>query len=91
MTEFAEILTDIRKELRCADKYAKEAVKHRAEYPALADVYHRIASDKVAHADMLHKQAHDYAKAHHMDGVWDIEDILIMDDMHEARKTLSLW
>ena len=29
MMEMKELLMDIRKELRCADKYAKEAMKHK--------------------------------------------------------------
>ena len=35
MMELKEVLMDIRKELRASDKYAKEAVKHKKEFPGL--------------------------------------------------------
>lgn len=89
MTELKEVFMDIRKELRGADKYAHEAVKHKAEYPALADVYHRIANDKLVHTEMLHKQAHEMAMKHHLEPMWDIEDWIITHDMDEIKKCME--
>lgn len=91
MMELKELLMDIRKELRCADMYAKEAKKHKAEYPELAEVYHRIATDKVAHADMLHKEAHKMASKHHMEAIWDVEDYMTKHDMEEVKKCLDSY
>ena len=91
MMELKELFMYVRKELRCADKYAGEAVKHKQEYPALADAYHRIATDKVAHADMLHKQAHELAMKHHAEDVWDVEDYMVRDDMAHVRKCLEAF
>ena len=59
MKELKEVVMDIHEELECAEKYAKEAVKHKEQYPALASVYYRISTDDLAHMDMLHKQAVD--------------------------------
>lgn len=89
MMELKELLMDIRKELRCADKYAREAVKHKDEFPELSEVYHRIATDKTAHADMLSKQAHAMAMKHHMEGVWDVEDWMIKQDMLELKHCMD--
>ena len=89
MMEFKEVLMDIRKELRCADKYAKEAVKHKAEYPELADVYHKIAADKATHADMLSRQAKMMAEKHHMVPVWEVEDYMIKHDMDEVKRCMD--
>jgi rubrerythrin len=86
MMELKELLMDIRKELRCAEYYAKEAEKHKREYPELAEVYHRISADKMAHAEMLHKEAHKMATKHGMTGVWEIEDYMVQHDMDEVRK-----
>ena len=56
MKELKEVVMDIHEELECAEKYAKEAVKHKEQYPALASVYYRISTDDLAHMDMLHKR-----------------------------------
>ena len=89
MMELKELFVDIRKELRCADKYAKEAVKHKHEFPELADVYHKIAADKATHADMLSKQARIMAEKHGMKNVWEIEDYMIANDMDEVKRCLA--
>lgn len=57
MQEIKEIVCDIKHELKGADKFAAEAVKHKDMYPALAAVYYRMANDKLDHVDMLHKEA----------------------------------
>ena len=89
MMEFKEVLMDIRKELRCADKYAHEAMKHKHEFPELSEVYHRIASDKTAHAEMLAKHAKMMAEKHHMADAWEIEDYMIHHDMTEVKRDIE--
>lgn len=89
MMEFKELMVDIRKELRCADKYAHEAIKHRHEFPELSDLYHRIAADKMAHAEMLSKQAKVMAEKHNMANVWDVQWYLIKQDMDEVKISMD--
>lgn len=91
MMEMKELLMDVRKELRCADKYAKEANKHRSEYPELSDVYHRVATDKLTHADMLGKQAKTMAEKHGMTALWDVESYMIDHDTDEVKRCLSAY
>jgi hypothetical protein len=87
--EFKEVLMDIRKELRCADKYAHEAVKHKAEFPELADVYHKIAADKTTHAEMLSRQAKAMAEKHHMMPAWEIEEYMMNHDLAEVKRCMA--
>lgn len=89
MTELKEVLMDIRHELRGAEKYAKEAVKHKEQYPELADTYHRIASDKAAHANMLAKHAKTMAEKNHMGDLWDIENYMIGQDMDSVIRCIE--
>jgi rubrerythrin len=89
MMELKELLMDMRKELRCADKYAKEAIKHRAEYPELSEIYHRIAKDKTTHAEMLAGQARHMAEKHHMGEMWDVEDYMFKHDIGEVKRCLE--
>ena len=52
-----EKLSDqIADEIECAEKYAKCALNYKDEYPALAEVYYRIANVKMAHMNLLHSQ-----------------------------------
>lgn len=89
MMELKEILMDIRKELRASDKYAREAVKHKKEFPALSDVYHRIAVDNMAHVEMLGKHAKEMAEKHGMMGLWEVEDFMIRHDTNEVKRCLD--
>ncbi len=57
MKEFKEVLQDISCELDKADYYAGEAKKHKYEYPDLAAVYAKVASDHKEDANMLMRQA----------------------------------
>lgn len=91
MMELKELFMDIRKELRCADKYAHEAVKHKAEFPELSAIYHRIATDKMAHADILVAKAKKMADKHRMVDVWDVEDYMAKHDMEDVRAILEKY
>lgn len=91
MMELKELFVDIRKELRCADKYAHEAVKHKHEYPELSDMYHRIAADKMAHAEMLSKHAKAMAEKHNLNNVWDVQWYLIKLDMDEVKVVMDSY
>lgn len=91
MMELKEVLMDIRHELRGADKYAKEAMKHKHEFPELADTYHRIATDKATHANMLHRNAEHMAEKHHMGDLWEIEDYMIRQDIGDVMRCIERY
>lgn len=52
-----ETLTDkIAAELDCAEEYIKCALFYKDERPQLADVFYRIANEKMGHVNLLHGQ-----------------------------------
>ena len=57
MREIMEVAKFIRKEVARADMYAYEAVKHKEQYPDLAQHYYKAAQDHLAIADSLHTGA----------------------------------
>lgn len=57
MREIMEVAKFIRKEVARADMYAYEAVKHKEQYPDLAQHYYKAAQDHLAIADSLHAGA----------------------------------
>lgn len=44
----------IKEELHDAEKYARDALAHKADDPALAATYYRLANAEIEHASMLH-------------------------------------
>lgn len=87
--EMIELLMDVHKEIRCAEKYAHESAKHRKEFPELSQTYHRIAMEKLIHADLLNTQAEIMADKANMEAVWEVEEVLIESDMERVRKCLN--
>lgn len=57
MQEIKEIACYIEEMLERAEMYAKEAVKHKAQYPGLSSTYARIAQDDLNSVEMLHRHA----------------------------------
>lgn len=51
LSEFME------EELGDAEKYAKCAVKHKADYPTLAKTFYDLSTDEMRHKDLLHVEA----------------------------------
>ena len=52
-----EKLSDmIADEIECAEKYAKCALMHKEDMPALAETFYRIANEKMGHMTLLHTQ-----------------------------------
>lgn len=50
-----EILSDyIREELHDAEKYVKAALKHKEEYPEIADTFYVLANEEINHMQILH-------------------------------------
>ena len=46
----------IAQEIDCAEEYIKCALTIKDERPQLADVYYRIANEKIGHMTLLHDQ-----------------------------------
>ena len=100
MTELKEIIRDIEAELECAEGYAKEAVKHKHEYPELASVYAQIAKDDMGHADALHKQALAMIEEKKREGaeapasmkaIWEYEHERQIEDAANVRRLLDMY
>lgn len=100
MTEMMEIVKYIRKELASADAYAYEAVKHKTQYPELANHYARIAQEHVSIADQLHQggqrfvdeaKRSGHADADHMRRIWDFETEMAMDQRDCIRRKMEMF
>lgn len=57
MKEIMEVAKYIRKELKIADEYAYESVKHKEQYPDMAQHYYRNAQEHLDIADDMHEGA----------------------------------
>ena len=51
-----ELSDKIADEIECAEQYAKCALMHKEDSPQLAETYYKIASEKMAHMNLLHAQ-----------------------------------
>ena len=51
-----ELSDKIESEIDCAEEYAKCALKHKEDNLPLAEVYYKIAAEKMAHMNLLHTQ-----------------------------------
>lgn len=57
MREIMEVAKYIRKELKMADEYAYEALKHKEEYPDMSQHYARAAQEHLDMTEELHHGA----------------------------------
>ncbi len=100
MKELKEIIRDIGAKLEDAECYAKEAVKHRSQYPELAASYARIAQEDLNHADLLHRsvvemienkkrQGAEVPEA--MQAIWDYEHEKQIEDAADVRRLLDMY
>lgn len=92
MKEMKEVIRDIRCKLREADKYAKEAVKHKMEYPEVSSTYARIANDDMEHVKMLKNAGHDMVEKYGdatAKAVWAIECEMAEEDIAHVKRMLS--
>lgn len=63
--KLSEMITD---EIEDAERYAKCALHHKEDHPALADLFHRLSGDELQHANLLHEKVvgliEDYREEH---------------------------
>ena len=68
MTIIKKLSEMIEDEIKDAEKYAKCALKHKEDHPALADLFNRLSGDELQHANLLHEKVvdliEDYRKEH---------------------------
>ena len=100
MKELKEIIGDIGESLENAECYAKEAVKHKEQFPALASTYARIAQDELNHVDMLHRHAVEMIESKErswaevpasMRDVWEWEHEKQIDEAADVRRLLDMY
>jgi ferritin len=63
--KLSEMIAD---EIEDAERYAKCALNHKEDHPALADLFHRLSGDELQHANLLHEKVvgliEDYREEH---------------------------
>lgn len=100
MKELKEIIGDIGESLENAECYAKEAVKHKEQFPAMASTYARIAQDELNHVDMLHRHAVEMIESKERSGaevpasmraVWEWEHEKQIDEAADVRRLLDMY
>ena len=100
MREIMEVARYIRKELKMADEYAYEAVKHREQFPDMAQHYYKVSMDHLTAADDLHVGAVrmiDMAKrggaepSDVMKRVWEHEHEMMIDEKDCVMRKLNMF
>ena len=91
------LVENIREELEDVEKYAHEAIKVRAEDPALADVYAELGNEEIKHAERMHRYAVDLIARrngpeapHAMRVIWDYEHKVMIEEMAKAKHLLEM-
>ena len=100
MKEIKEIARDIREMLQDAECYAREAVKHKDQYPELARLYNLISSNRINEINSLHDQAAamiDRARREGkevpeaMTAVWEWEHDNMLDEMTDVKRLQDMY
>lgn len=100
MDEIMEVAKYIRQEMRTADQYAYEALKHREQYPELAQKYYRAAQEHVELADELHDgvsrmvddaKRHDRKDAPELRSLLEYEHGIMMDDRECVMRKIDMY
>ena len=68
MTIIKKLSEMIADEISDAERYAKCALNHKEDHPALADLFYRLSGDELQHANLLHEKVvgliEDYREEH---------------------------
>lgn len=100
MKEIMEVAKFIRKETDRADMYAYEAVKHKTEFPDMAQHYYNAAQAHLNIADDLHTGAARMIEMARRNGdaptavmlkVWEHEHEMMIDDRESVLRKMSMF
>lgn len=100
MKEIKELVSFIRAGIAEADRYASEALKHKEQYPSLAQTYNRIARERMENVNDLHKESAELiekARKHGedapaaMEAIWSFEHQMMVDDAAQVRIKLEMY
>lgn len=100
MKEIKEVARDIRCMLDEAEEYAREALKHKTQYPELARLYNLIASNRLDEIKSLHEQAANLIERAKREGaqpleamtaVWDWEHERMIDGTADVRRLQDMY
>lgn len=64
MKMIKELCEMIGEELDDAEKYAKDALKHKEDAPTLAQTFYDLSTDEVRHSNLLHSEAQKLIEEH---------------------------
>jgi rubrerythrin len=64
MKAIKELINMIEDELEGAEHYAKCALKHKEDNPALANVFYEISTQEMRHVNMLHEEVVKLIRTH---------------------------
>lgn len=100
MKEMKEVALDIREMLDEAECYAREANKHKAQYPELARLYNQISQNRVSEINGLHEQVTNLIERAKRDGqevpasmlaIWDWEHDLMLEAMADVKRLQDMY
>ena len=98
MKEIKELSKRIKEELEDAEWYAKAAIEHKIENPELAETYHHIAREEVAHSNLLHdrvvaliRKAADKNVPAGMREMWNWQHEEIIEEQVEVKHLIEMY
>lgn len=100
MKEMKEVALDIREMLEEAECYAREANKHKTQFPELARLYNQISQNRVSEINGLHEQVTTLIERAKRDGqevpasmlaIWDWEHDLMLEAMADVKRLQDMY
>ena len=100
MQLIAKLSDMIEEELDDAEKYIRCAMDHKADNPKLADTFHKLSTEEIVHANLLHDQVvsliTEYRKEHgdppeKMLGIYEYLHKKHMDHANEIKVLQALY
>ena len=94
-----EIAKRIKEELHDSEWYAKMALEHKATSPDVADAYHRLSKEEMAHANILHEKVvamirpatNEKEVPSAMREIWAWQHEEIVEEEAEARRLIEMY
>lgn len=99
MRTIAQIVKDIKGELRGAKHYAELANKYKDEDDSLAEMYASMSNQELGHVNTMHAQVvriiNDHRRKHGeppeaMKAIWDLEHQQMVEEVAEVKRLLEI-